>query len=86
MRAKLIALTNKHLHVIDVDVFFAKIHGKTNNRLHLCRHKMVKSHNCLVIISNGPNSSEMTYVTAWYDSGRVGDGFSWPQTIQPGRS
>ena len=44
---------------------------------------MVKEHNCLVKISNGPNSSDMTYVEYWYDSGRVADGFSWPKIIKP---
>lgn len=45
---------------------------------------MVKSHNCLLKITNGPNSSDMTYVTDWYDSGRVADGFTWDETIKPG--
>ena len=45
---------------------------------------MVKSHNCLVTISNGQNSSDMTFVKDWYDSGRLADGYSWPTTIKPG--
>ena len=53
--------------------------------MQLCRQKMVKTHNCLVRISNGPNSRDMTHVTDWYDSGRVADSFSWPQTITPGQ-
>ena len=46
---------------------------------------MVKSHNCLVKISNGPNSNDMTYVRDFYDHGRVADGFQWPTTIKPGQ-
>ena len=53
--------------------------------MQLCRRKMVKEYNCLVKISNGRNSSDMTHVTDWYDSGRVADGFSWPNTIKPGQ-
>ena len=61
-----------------------RFHGKTNVLLQLCRYKMVKVHNCLLKIYNGQNSGHMTYVTDWYDSGRLGDGFSWPMTIKPG--
>ena len=46
---------------------------------------MVKSHNCLVKISNGPNSGDMTYVTDWYEHGRLANGFEWPKTIKPGQ-
>jgi len=49
------------------------------------RYKMVKSHNCVVKISNGPNSGDMTYVTDWYKHGRLADGFEWPTTIKPGQ-
>ena len=52
--------------------------------MQLCRHKMVKDRNCLVKISNGPNSGDMTYVRDWYAHGRLADGFSWPTTIRPG--
>ena len=45
---------------------------------------MAKTHNCLVKFSNGPNSTNMTYVTEWYKQGRLADGFSWPDTIEPG--
>ena len=44
---------------------------------------MVKEHNNLVKIYNGPNSSDMTYKGDWFDSGRVADGYSWPETIKP---
>jgi len=65
-------------------IFLPEVHGKTNSRLQLCRHKMVKTHNCLVKFSNGLNSTDMTYVTEWYKHGRLADGFSWPDTIEPG--
>ena len=65
--------------------FLPKVHGKANSRLQLCRHKMVKSHNCLVKISNGPKSSDMTYVRDCYIHGRLADGSSWPKTIKPGQ-
>ena len=45
---------------------------------------MVKSYNCLVKIHNG-TKSDMTYVEAWYNSGRVADGFSWPEIIKAGQ-
>ena len=66
-------------------IYLLKFHGKINGRLQLCRYKMVKEHNCLVKIYNGPNSRDMTFVRDWYDSGRVADGFSWPNTINPGQ-
>lgn len=47
---------------------------------------MVKEHNCLLKIYNSQNSSDMTYVEDWYDSGRLADGFSWPKTIKPGQA
>ena len=65
-------------------IVLPKFHGKTNSRLQLCRHKMVKGCNCLVRIVNGPESSEMTYVADWYSHGRLADGFSWRETIKPG--
>ena len=46
---------------------------------------MVKTHNCLVKIYNGRNSSDMTYVTDWYEHGRLAEGFEWPTTIKPGQ-
>ena len=64
--------------------FSPKVHSKTNS-LQLCRHKMVKTHNCLVKISNGPTSSDMTYVEDWYEHGRLAEGFQWPTTIKPGQ-
>ncbi|XP_078352567.1 uncharacterized protein LOC144637307 [Oculina patagonica] len=45
---------------------------------------MVKLHNCLVKIDNG-TTSDMKYVVDWYDSGRLADGFSWPEIINPGQ-
>lgn len=44
---------------------------------------MVKIHNCLVEITNKTNFP-MLYVSDWYDSGRVADGYSWPKTINAG--
>ena len=46
---------------------------------------MVKTRNCLVKISNGPKSSDMTYVSDWYEHGRLAEGFQWPKTIKPGQ-
>lgn len=58
--------------------------AETNGRLQLSRYEMVKSYNCLVKIHNG-TKSDMTYVEAWYNSGRVADGFSWPEIIKAGQ-
>lgn len=43
---------------------------------------MVKSHNVKLNIKT-PSGCDMTYVGDWFaiDSGRVADGFSWPQVI-----
>lgn len=57
---------------------------KTNGRLQLCRYEMVKSYNCLVKINN-ETKSDMTYVEAWYNSGRVADCFYWPEIIKAGQ-
>ena len=43
---------------------------------------MVKEHNCIIRISNG-TKSVFNYVRDWYDSGRLADGYSWPNEIQP---
>lgn len=45
---------------------------------------MPKSHNIRLKISNSPNSSEMTFVRDWFDSGRLGNSYSWPSIIRPG--
>ena len=45
---------------------------------------MSKTNNCLVKIYNGPDSSDMTYVSEWYRNGRLAEGFSWTETIKPG--
>ena len=45
---------------------------------------MSKTHNCLVKIVNGADSSDMTYVAEWYNHGRLAEGFSWRETIKPG--
>ena len=44
---------------------------------------MVKIHNNLVKIHN-TSGVTMTYQSQWYDSGRVADGFSWPDKINNG--
>ena len=41
---------------------------------------MVKDHNVRMRITNNSTLS-MTYVGDWYDSGRLADMYSWPQTI-----
>ena len=44
----------------------------------------LKLKKCLVKIINGPNSSDMTYLSDWYFNGRLADGYSWGDTIKPG--
>ena len=41
---------------------------------------MVKTHNVLMCIHN-KSGLDMSYVEAWFDSGRTADGFSWPDQI-----
>ena len=41
---------------------------------------MVKQHNVMLSIQNN-SPFVMTFHEVWFDSGRVGDGFSWPKTI-----
>ena len=60
-----------------------QFHCKTNSSFQLCRQTMVKEHNCRVKIFNN-SRSKMTYVRAWYDSGRLADSYCWPQIIEPG--
>ncbi len=44
---------------------------------------MVKNHNIKLTINN-ESRFEMTYVGDWFDSGRLADTYSWPQTIPKG--
>ena len=46
---------------------------------------MVKVHNVRVEITN-KTPFNMTYSTDWYNSGRLADTYSWPQTIGSGRT
>ena len=41
---------------------------------------MPKIHSCLVKIYNN-SGMNMRFMRDWYDSGRIGDGYSWPKTI-----
>ncbi|KXJ27441.1 hypothetical protein AC249_AIPGENE2602 [Exaiptasia diaphana] len=45
---------------------------------------MVKSHNIRLKISNAPNSRDMKFVRSWFDSGRLGNSYSWPSVIKSG--
>ncbi|XP_066917806.1 uncharacterized protein [Clytia hemisphaerica] len=44
---------------------------------------MVKKHNIKLKITNGTGSS-LKYHGEWFDSGRLADGFRWPELIQDG--
>ncbi len=44
---------------------------------------MVKDHNIKLTITNR-SDHVMTYKKDWFDSGRVADDWSWPQTISEG--
>lgn len=46
---------------------------------------MTKTHNVQITITNN-STQTLTFVHAWFDSGRLADGQDWPATIAPGQT